>query len=45
MTTETASSRAEGNSPAAVAFAWLLVGLPLLWGIWETVKKSQALFH
>lgn len=34
-----------GSPTAAVVVSWLLVGLPLLWGIWETVKKSQALFH
>ena len=33
------------SPPAAVAIAWLIVGLPLLWGVWETVKKSLALFH
>jgi len=27
-----------------VAVAWLLVGLPLLWGIWITVDKALALF-
>jgi hypothetical protein len=29
----------------ALAFAWLIVGLPLLWGVAETFKKSLALFH
>ena len=24
--------------------AWLFVGIPLAWGIWETLKKSVALF-
>ncbi len=33
------------SSPVAIAFAWLVVGIPLLWGIWETVKKSMALFR
>lgn len=33
------------SSPVAVAVAWLIVGAPLLWGVWETVKKSMALFQ
>lgn len=24
--------------------SWLVVGIPLAWGIWETLKKSLALF-
>jgi hypothetical protein len=28
-----------------VGFAWLLVSLPLLWGIWQTVKKASVLFR
>jgi len=30
---------------AFVVFSWLLVSLPLLWGIWQTVKKASALFQ
>lgn len=33
------------SSAARIAVAWIIVGLPLLWGVWETVKKSMALFH
>ncbi len=33
------------TSPFAIAVAWLVVGLPLLWGVAETAKKSLALFH
>jgi hypothetical protein len=36
---------AQGSSSVAVAIAWLVVGVPLLWGVWETVKKSLALFR
>ena len=28
-----------------VAVAWLLVGVPLLWGIWMTLQKAAALFR
>ena len=31
--------------PAAVVLAWLLVTIPLLWGVWETIKKASALFR
>lgn len=27
-----------------VAIAWLLVGVPLLWGVWNTLLKAAALF-
>ena len=33
------------STPASIAIAWLIVGAPLLWGVWETVKKSMALFQ
>ena len=28
-----------------VAVAWLLVGIPLLWGVWTTLQKAAALFE
>jgi hypothetical protein len=28
-----------------VAVAWLLVGIPLLWGIWTTLEKAVVLFR
>ena len=27
-----------------VALAWALVGVPLLWGVWNTLLKAVALF-
>lgn len=30
---------------ARIVISWLFVGVPLLWGVAETVKKSLALFH
>jgi len=27
-----------------VALAWTLVGVPLLWGVWNTLLKAAALF-
>jgi hypothetical protein len=28
-----------------VVVAWVLVGVPLLWGIWTTLQKAAALFR
>jgi hypothetical protein len=28
-----------------VVLAWLAVSLPLLWGIWQTLKKAAVLFR
>jgi hypothetical protein len=33
------------GSWAFVAFSWLLVSVPLLWGVWQTVKKASVLFQ
>ena len=30
---------------ALVVVAWLLVGAPLLWGVWNTLLKAVALFR
>jgi hypothetical protein len=34
-----------GSSWVGVAVAWMLVGLPLLWGVLNTVRKALALFR
>jgi hypothetical protein len=28
-----------------VLVAWLLVSVPLIWGVWQTIKKASALFR
>ena len=33
------------SSPVLLLISWLVVGLPLAWGIIETLKKSLALFQ
>jgi hypothetical protein len=33
------------SSPLLLAFAWLAVGVPLLWGVVETVEKALPLFR
>jgi hypothetical protein len=39
------SGEPAGSSWAIVVLAWLPVTLPLLWGIWQTVKKAAVLFR
>jgi hypothetical protein len=43
MTSSTSEARREGNL-VAVVIAWLLVGLPLAWGVFMTLKKAALLF-
>ena len=33
------------SSPIAVALAWLAVGVPLAWGVSQTIIQSMALFR
>jgi hypothetical protein len=33
-----------GGLDTKAALAWVAVGIPLLWGVWVTVKSSLALF-
>jgi hypothetical protein len=37
--------RPSPSSWALVAAAWLLVGLPLLWGVLTTLRKALLLFR
>ena len=32
------------TNPVLVALAWLLVGIPLLYGLWQTIDRASALF-
>lgn len=45
--TDTDSSQQQtrgGSMTARLAVAWTFVGVPLAYGIYETVKKASALF-
>jgi hypothetical protein len=44
MTNTDPPERSPGNS-WTVVLAWLPVTIPLLWGIWQTVKKAAVLFR
>jgi hypothetical protein len=35
---------AKANATVKLALAWLAVGVPLAWGVVETLKKTMALF-
>ena len=44
---DTLNEAASGNTPSSrvrIALAWLAVGVPLAWGVSQTVAKSLALF-
>lgn len=36
---------ASSTNPALIAAAWLLVGVPLIWGVSQTFLKSMDLFR
>jgi hypothetical protein len=38
-------SAAPSRSTGLLIFEWLFVGLPLAWGVTQTIMKSLALFH
>jgi hypothetical protein len=42
------SGEPTANSPSSVGFlifSWFFVGVPLVWGVIQTLIKSMALFH
>jgi len=34
-----------GSSPLILAVSWIAVGIPMLWGMWMTLKKAALLFR
>jgi hypothetical protein len=39
------SSENQAHTPAAlIAFAWTLVGVPLAYGLFQTIKTASSLF-
>jgi hypothetical protein len=34
----------DATSPAVVLGAWMVVGVPILWGVWITLQKASVLF-
>jgi hypothetical protein len=45
VTQDGGSSEPRPGQWGLVALAWLLVGIPLAWGIWNTLLKAVALFQ
>jgi hypothetical protein len=45
MTTNEGSTAPSSGSWVLVGIAWLLVSVPLLWGIWTTLAKAVVLFR
>jgi MFS family permease len=44
-TTSRATINDKPTSPVVVAIAWVLVGVPILWGVWITLQKAWVLFE
>jgi hypothetical protein len=40
----TANETRSGSNGIRLTLAWLAVGVPLLWGVVETLRKAMALF-
>jgi len=45
MADEPYEAKPVSGSWVLVALAWLAVGVPLLWGIWTTLRKAMVLFR
>ena len=43
--TDTSMNETGKSSPIAIALAWLVVGLPLAWGVSQTLIRAMALFR
>ena len=41
---DSSRARSRTSNAVAVSLAWLAVGLPLLWGVVQTLRRSLALF-
>jgi hypothetical protein len=37
--------RGAGSSAFLVIVAWIAVGVPMLWGVWMTLRKAALLFR
>ncbi len=45
MAADDGSEAPSSGSWLVVGIAWLLVSVPLLWGIWTTLAKAAVLFQ
>ena len=44
MTTSNAQPISRSSNAVTLTLAWLAVGVPLLWGVVQTLRKAMALF-
>ncbi|SDP09783.1 hypothetical protein SAMN04489867_1410 [Pedococcus dokdonensis] len=44
MSDRTPVTQSVTTSPVVVALAWLVVGTPLAYGLWQTILKAAKLF-
>jgi hypothetical protein len=47
-TTPRSSNQPDDGAPSQMGlliFSWLFVGVPLVWGVLQTLLKALALFH
>ena len=45
MADDVGVERPAAGSWLLVGLAWMAVGIPLLWGVWTTLKKAIVLFR
>lgn len=45
MTTVNAAAEAPKTNTALIVLAWCGVGIPLLWGVYQTLLKAVSLFQ
>jgi hypothetical protein len=44
MSDRTSTRNESTTSPLVIALTWLMVGVPLAYGLWQTLVKASALF-
>jgi hypothetical protein len=45
MPSEPAGPNGPGTSAFLVIMAWIAVGIPMIWGVWMTLRKATLLFR
>jgi hypothetical protein len=45
MTDAAVAEKDLSHNPGLIGLAWVAVGLPLLWGVLQTLVKAAALFR
>jgi len=45
MKTSPATTPTSSTTSVMLIFAWVWVGIPILWGVWVTIGNASKLFH